>query len=70
MKQQHNANLVDLLPSPSFGRAIAQTASRLLVIVTARVRAQGRSYMGFVVEKPALGQLFSEYFGFPCQFSF
>jgi hypothetical protein len=23
--------------------------------------------MGFVVEKAALGQIFSEYFGFPCQ---
>jgi hypothetical protein len=26
--------------------------------------------MGFVVEKVALWQVFSEYFGFPCQFSF
>jgi hypothetical protein len=25
---------------------------------------------GFVVDKMALGQVFSEYFGFPCQFSF
>jgi hypothetical protein len=25
--------------------------------------------MGFVVDKEALGQVFSEYFGFPCQFS-
>jgi hypothetical protein len=24
----------------------------------------------FVVEKVALGQVFSEYFGFPCHFSF
>jgi hypothetical protein len=24
----------------------------------------------FVVEKVALGQVFSEYFGFPCQISF
>jgi hypothetical protein len=23
--------------------------------------------MGFVVDKAALGQVFSEYFGFPCQ---
>jgi hypothetical protein len=28
------------------------------------------SHVGFVVEKMALGQVFSEYFGFPCQFSF
>jgi hypothetical protein len=24
--------------------------------------------VGFVVDKVALGQVFSEYFGFPCQF--
>jgi hypothetical protein len=26
--------------------------------------------VGFVVDKVALGQLFSKYFGFPCQFAF
>jgi hypothetical protein len=26
--------------------------------------------VGFVVDKVPLGQVFSEYFGFPCQFSF
>jgi hypothetical protein len=26
--------------------------------------------VGFVVDKEALGQVFSEYFGFPCQSSF
>jgi hypothetical protein len=26
--------------------------------------------VGFVVDKVALGQVFSEYFGFPCQFAF
>jgi hypothetical protein len=26
--------------------------------------------MGFVVDKVALGQVFSKYFGFPCQSSF
>jgi hypothetical protein len=26
--------------------------------------------VGFVVDKVALGQIFSDYFGFPCQFSF
>jgi hypothetical protein len=26
--------------------------------------------MGFVVDKEALGQIFSKYFGFPCRFSF
>jgi hypothetical protein len=28
------------------------------------------SHVGFVVDKVALGQVSSEYFGFPCQFSF
>jgi hypothetical protein len=28
------------------------------------------SHVGFVVDKLALGQILSEYFGFPCQFSF
>jgi hypothetical protein len=27
-------------------------------------------HVGFVVDKMALGQVFCEYFGFPCQFSF
>jgi hypothetical protein len=30
----------------------------------------GTSHVGFVVDKVALGQVFSEYFGFPCQSSF
>jgi hypothetical protein len=28
------------------------------------------SHVGFVVNKVVLRQVFSEYFGFPCQFSF
>jgi hypothetical protein len=50
---------------------IAQAHSRQLSTAAARVRAQVRSgHVGFVVDKVALGQVFSEYFGFPCQFSF
>jgi hypothetical protein len=30
----------------------------------------GSGHVGFVVDKVALGQVFPEYFGFPCQFSF
>jgi hypothetical protein len=30
----------------------------------------GIKHVGFVVDKAALGQIFSEYFGFPCQSSF
>jgi hypothetical protein len=41
------------------GRAIAQAVSRWLSTAAARVR--------FVVDKVALGQVFSEYFGLPCQ---
>jgi hypothetical protein len=29
-----------------------------------------KGHMGFVVDKMAMGQVFSEYFGFPRQFSF
>jgi hypothetical protein len=47
------------------GRAIAQAVSRWLPTAAARVWQ-----VGFVVDKVALGQVFSEYFGFPCQSSF
>jgi hypothetical protein len=30
----------------------------------------GSIHVGFVVDKVALGHVFSEYFGFPCQSSF
>jgi hypothetical protein len=30
----------------------------------------GSGQVGFVVDKVALGQIFSKYFGFPCQSSF
>jgi hypothetical protein len=44
------------------GRAIAQAVSRWL--------PTGSGQVGFVVDKVALGQVLSEYFGFPCQSSF
>jgi hypothetical protein len=38
---------------------------------TAAARFDPRSgYVAFVVDKVALGQVLSEYFGFPCQFLF
>jgi hypothetical protein len=40
-----------------------------LPITTARIRVRAK-HVGFVVDKAALGQGFSEYFGFPCQSSF
>jgi hypothetical protein len=51
------------------GRAIAQGVSCWLPAAAARVRARVWQ-VGFVVDKVALGQVFSEYFGFPCQSSF
>jgi hypothetical protein len=52
-----------------YGRVIAQAVSRRLPTAAARVRA-GSGHVGFVVDKVALGQLFSKYFGFPCPSSF
>jgi hypothetical protein len=40
--------------------------SRWLPTAAARVRARAE-HVGFVVDKVALGQVFCEYFGFPCQ---
>jgi hypothetical protein len=51
------------------GHAIAQAVSRWLPTAAARVQARVWQ-VGFVVDKVALGQVFSEYFGFPCQSSF
>jgi hypothetical protein len=50
------------------GRAIAQAVSLRL----SHCGGPGSipRHVGFVVDKVALGQVFSEYFGFPCQFSF
>jgi hypothetical protein len=50
----------------SIGRAIAEAVSRWLSIAAARVCARVW-LVGFVVDKVASGQVFSEYFGFPCQ---
>jgi hypothetical protein len=50
-------------------RVIAQAARCRLPTVAARVHTRLRD-VGFVVDKVALGQVFTEYFGFPCQFSF
>jgi hypothetical protein len=49
-----------------YGRVIAEAVSRWLPTAAARVRALVWQ-VGFVVDKVASGQVFSEYFGFPCQ---
>jgi hypothetical protein len=50
------------------GLAVAQAVSRWLPTAAA-LFASGQ-HVGFVVDKTALGQVFSEYFCFPCQSSF
>jgi hypothetical protein len=51
------------------GHAVAQAVSRWFPTVAARVRVRAE-HIGFVVDSAALGQVFSEYFGFICQSSF
>jgi hypothetical protein len=48
------------------GRAIAEAVTRWLPTAAARVRARVWQ-VGFVVDEVTSGQVFSEYFGFPCQ---
>jgi hypothetical protein len=52
------------------GRAIAQAVSRWLPTAAVRGSSPGLVMWDFVVDKVALVQVFSEYFGFPCQSSF
>jgi hypothetical protein len=47
-------------------RAIAEAVSRWLPTAAARARARVWQ-VGFVVDKKVPWQVFSEYFGFPCQ---
>jgi hypothetical protein len=51
------------------GRSIAQAVSRWRPAAAAGFKP-GSGQVGFVVDKVALGRVFSEYFGFPCQSSF
>jgi hypothetical protein len=50
------------------GHAVAQAVSRWLPTMAAQVRVQAAC--GIYGGQMALGQVFSEYFGFPCQSSF
>jgi hypothetical protein len=50
-------------------RAIVHAVSRWLPTAAAWVRVRAE-HMGIVVDKAALGQVFSKYFGVPCQSSF
>jgi hypothetical protein len=48
------------------GRTVAQGVSLWLPSAAARVRVRAE-HVRFVADKEALEQVFSEYFGFPCQ---
>jgi hypothetical protein len=48
------------------GLAMAQAVSRWLPTAAARGSSLGLVMCDFVVDKVALGQVFSEYFGSPC----
>jgi hypothetical protein len=50
-------------------RGVAQAVRRWLPTAAANVRVRAE-LVGFLVDKAALGQVFSECFGFPCQSSF
>jgi hypothetical protein len=57
--------LFDLIVSLMCGRAVARR-----LVTGFPPRRPGFAYgqhVGFVVDEAALGQVFSEYFGFPCQ---
>jgi hypothetical protein len=66
---QMGSGAITYISSSIEGRAIAQAVSRRLPTTAARVEPRS-GHMGFVVDKVALGQIFSQYFRFPCQFSF
>jgi hypothetical protein len=51
------------------GRVTVQAVSRWLPTAAGRVRARAE-HVEFVMDKVALGQVFSEYFRFPSQSSF
>jgi hypothetical protein len=51
----------------TYGDAIAHAVTRWLPTAVAD---PGSGHVGFVMDKVALGQVFSEYFGFSCQSSF
>jgi hypothetical protein len=68
---EHTANAFQKYVARLFwgGRAVAQAVSRWLPTASAGVRARS-GHVEFVVDNVALGQVFFEYFGFPCQLSF
>jgi hypothetical protein len=65
----HAGFLLSLFFDPEYGSDRpyhTQAVSRWLPTAAVRVRARAE-HVRFVVDKVSLGQVFSEYFGFPCQ---
>jgi hypothetical protein len=60
---------IDLILPVLKGRTTAQAVSLWFPIATAQLRSQAKS-VGFVVDNVVLGQVFFQFFGFPCQLSF
>jgi hypothetical protein len=58
-----------MISFPEFWPCIVQPVSRRLPIMAAGFRRRSDQVI-FVVDKVTLEQVYSEYFGFPCQFSF
>jgi hypothetical protein len=58
-------NSANVISKAGSRHAVAQAVSCWLPTAAARVHFG--QHVGFVVDKAALGQVFSEYFGFPCQ---
>jgi hypothetical protein len=69
MSQEERSILWEVILSKKVDRPIAKEVSRWLPTAAARVQP-GSGHVRFVVDKVALGQVFSEYFCFPCRSSF
>jgi hypothetical protein len=52
---------------PITGRRPCRSSAVRRWLPTAAARVRVWQHVGFVVDKAALGQVLSEYFGFPCQ---
>jgi hypothetical protein len=62
---QGNSHYIITLETVVQGRTIARAASRRLPTAAARFQP-GSGHVGFVVDRVARGQVFSEHFAFPC----
>jgi hypothetical protein len=61
---------VSVRKDDSFSSKHFDGAHNLRLILLLSIEFPGSGHVGFMVDKVALGQIFSEYFGVPCKFSF